>query len=244
MKPEVHIWLPPEFISQPALNAALAELLGAWTKEWFTAAITDATIVDMTDLQKTIVKRDYAYEGEFLQAYVPQRSRGLLLNGALGYRIEQEFCNESDNLLLDALVERIISDLIERFENRMGQFAASANEQRLALKIGFSDEALCTLVAPAQAFAPLIKEIADRSDPSRTKPARRRDALASLPVDLEAVLGTAEVSVDDVHGLAVGDILLLDAPADGMADLRIINTTQKIISGKIGRLGSSATLTF
>jgi hypothetical protein len=244
MKPEAQIWLPRESISPPALNAALGETLRAWTQEWCAAAATSATIFDIADLQTTIAEQGSAYGGEFLQVHLPPRGRRLLLNEALGRTIEQEACNESDRLLLDVLVERIVRDLIARLENRLGHFAASTHGQRLALGIGYSDEALCTLVAPAQAVVPLIKEMATKSHTGSKKPSRRRDALASLMVGLEAVLGTAEVRVDDIRGLATGDILLLDTPADGMADLRIIKTTQKIMSGKIGRLGSRAILTF
>ncbi|WP_353556379.1 FliM/FliN family flagellar motor switch protein [Paraburkholderia terrae] len=85
-----------------------------------------------------------------------------------------------------------------------------------------------------------------RSDAPPASLTPRSSALAPVRLRLSARLGQAELTVRQLHGLEVGDVIALDRPLDGAIDLVVDQPGQRahhhIRTGNLGRVGHSLSI--
>lgn len=224
-------WLPETALTAPRTAGAIGGTIEDWTAYWFAAPVLS-------------VQAQWALlpvEPERGEAWTPARpisphlelqcradagdivGRALLpLSAAKGPS------QAKDGELLRSVGNNMLADLAERLE----RFAASLDGPAWepgsaadALRFGLALEddggnAVIRLLADST----LLVALARRS----AKPRRegfplvgRADAVADVTVECGALLGRANLTYRDVHGLAVGDVLILDARHDAPADLLV-----------------------
>lgn len=71
-------------------------------------------------------------------------------------------------------------------------------------------------------------------------PAEINGKIGDVPLQLQAVLGQADLSLDDLAGLRIGDVIKLDRHAEGMIDLRL--DSRVLFRARAGLTGESVVL--
>jgi flagellar motor switch/type III secretory pathway protein FliN len=213
----VREWLPAGAFTTETLRAALAPPVEEWALCWFGAAAAWIAEGGHGGAQTTSVSG--AARGARVVLDGP--GRRALLELALAVELGGASLNELDRRLLDAVADRLVEDLLERVERHLGDPAAAHRGQpeasvRLASRAGD----MGFLHVAAGALVPLLKRRMARYLPVGTLGDRRR-TLEAVPVAVEAVLGRVELTVDELDGLAVGDVLVLDRALDAPVDLRV-----------------------
>lgn len=234
MTSEVRDWLPSEAFSANLVEAALAGIVEEWASVWLSNA--GALRVDVKGVEEILsCPSRIAVDGQAVAASFDGHGKRLVLELALGIRLDGASLGETDHRLLDSFSARLFHDLVERLDQHLGGVVTDGGGiLETVVLTSSADGELVHLRLSQHALVPLIKRGIGTS-PHTSEPVPRQQALAATPVALEAVLGKSQLSMDELRGLAVGDVLVLDRAVDGPIDLRIIETGQIIAAGQLQR---------
>jgi flagellar motor switch/type III secretory pathway protein FliN len=112
---------------------------------------------------------------------------------------------------------------------------AAAKPQGAQVNIGISvrGKDLLNIHCPQQSLVTKLKSLLGLPAPARNPLGSRINALKPTRVATKGVLGRAELSVSELEGLAIGDVLILDRALSDTAELRLVETDRLVASGKL-----------
>jgi flagellar motor switch/type III secretory pathway protein FliN len=214
-----------DVVTRPQVRALLEEAVAAWSTAWFTSR--QLTITGARAVSGALPTRpDRPVFGTTTGIGYSARAVARLLDWALDTRLDEVTITPADQQVLDGFERRMMEDLASRLEAAIG--AAKADKDAAAASLGgleatIGDGAagdLVTFTLPLHVLLPAIRG-------SFRAPSRRASlqaiggALAASPLVVDAVLGHADIRVSDLHGLAPGDVLVLQTPLDAGVELSL-----------------------
>jgi hypothetical protein len=169
---------------------------------------------------------------------LPPPARRLLLEAALALDLTEVAVREADRPVLDQLVEQMVRDLLVRLAVTREE---ETHARRVSVTLGLQDRELLTLELPENGVVRLIHAALPRRPDAGPLVSRRR-ALGVSPVTVEGLLGRGSLSIHDLEGLAVGDIVLLDRGPSEKVELRLAPRSYGIAHAVLGRTGDRPSL--
>lgn len=234
MTSEVRDWLPREAFAANLVTAALSGVIDEWASVWFSDA--GALRIEVEGADGVLSSPSgAAIDGQAVTASFDGYGKRLVLEMALGLRFDRPSLNETDHKLLDSFAIRLFRDLVERLDRHMEATVTNGSASHMAtVVLSGAGGDLAHLRVSQPALIPLIKACIGVSKHA-LEPVPYQQALAATPVVLEAVLGKATLAMGELKGLAPGDVLVLDRAVDGPIDLRIMETGQIVVAGRLQR---------
>jgi flagellar motor switch/type III secretory pathway protein FliN len=224
---DARVWLPLGAAAHAAVQAAIGSAVAAWSERWF--AKRRVMVLSYTPTPAAGASLEpmgwRIFPGGV--AISPSRTTtARLLGWALDVAYEQTLLTETDRELVRMFEAKAVEDLVLTLQAALGmeptvEGAGSADQPfaelgGLLLMLG-SEEGIPLMAAglPLERLAKLCRSRVGRRATTSAPPQDRIAALARVPIRLEAELGRVELSLADLAGLAVGDVLVLDAAVEG-----------------------------
>jgi flagellar motor switch/type III secretory pathway protein FliN len=235
MTPPVRAWLPSTVLTPPSLTDPLAAVLGAWRERWFPAmAMGIATVERASEPDPPPSELIYQVNGAYASATLDGRRKRHLVEGALDVSLLNNLPNDSDHRLLDAFATSILEDLVGGLDALLKDVASDLGQGEF-VRLGISSdsqELVAVIMDEQHAFA--LLRASSRAARSRTEPlSSRTDAMKSAPVAIDAMLGRAELSIEELENLRAGDVLVLDRDISEKVDLCPIGQDRAIGRGRL-----------
>ena len=182
---------------------------------------------------------------------VSKRAQARLADWVLDTRLEEVGASQVDQVLVVKLLDQMLDDLAARVEAVFGLEdatlgpsamldAASMPSQPIGrlggVVVGIADEgasALLHLAIPCSVLIPYCMKILPQRVGREGNLISRADALAATPLTIEAVLGTVELALSDLRGLALGDILVLDREIIAPSELVLAGGGPSLATGML-----------
>jgi flagellar motor switch/type III secretory pathway protein FliN len=136
--------------------------------------------------------------------------------------------------VLDLLVQEMLEDLCRLIEPKLGE-AETQSPSNLRACIGLGRGEVLDLRLPSPALVPLLKAKWPRAMSSSGALRRRSDALKQVSVSARACLGRVEIALEELEGLSVGDVLVLDRNVNDPIDLCLPGSDQPVLRGALRR---------
>jgi flagellar motor switch/type III secretory pathway protein FliN len=240
----VRDWLPRQAFSDEAVRSVLAKTVAEWSARWFVGKEAFVERVQSRDVRGEPAEGLLA-QGAAAEAELPPRGKRHLLEAALDAQLVDQALGESDHRLLDAFAGQIVENLVTELD-RLFDNSEDAQKQGhwLAVGIGFSDHSVMTLHFPAHVLIARLKMGWGGSKHRGPQPVKLRQALGASPVTAQAILGNVELTLNELRGLAVGDVVLLDTPLRQPVELRLAQTSGQIGRGKLCQSNGKISLQF
>jgi|GEM_PF-1818063 len=209
----------------------IKEGIEAWHRTWLPGRILGAD-VEVQDLQsrptdirthEAMCFRVHTGEEELLALVVPLRTMPLIVGApATGADASSRFADERSlaAALEHEALRRLAGSLLARGGAELSELERApipaidmfrehdaARYLTASVTLGESRRALSVLLAPT-----FVEKLVPRPGPppDAERVERRRSAAASQCVDVDAVLGMAELPVSELAALAVGDVIVLE----------------------------------
>lgn len=239
----VRAWLPDEALVGPEVRAPVEAAVADWSHAWFAGraslrltALEPRPPLWAAELGASAWQR----HGEALWIASPAPALSRLRAKALDMAATPRTETPRDAALLRGLERRMLSDLARAVERALGIPSAAAPPAPGTGSPGA--ECLCAIIAePSGAEAVRLaipREPVAAFRKARMSPPRRRDrpaprgaALAGARLSIEARLGTAQVTLEELRALAPGDVLLLERRLDEPAELFAAGETEPFARG-------------
>lgn len=220
MSPLAQAWLPREVLDREDLREALSQALESWWSEWIADGPQPCIEHRRAEGAAAGVR---LRDGDTCRGGRSAVDPARLLSLLLGREIDLLALATSDRAVLDTLADAAMVDLELKLSTIFGPWAEAANAPTSSLRTLLGDGRNTPCLG---FFTPL--DVAARYVCRNLKPARSAAPLADLTtafsdhlVTADVMLGSAELALDELADLAVGDILPLDRPwADGL-ELRV-----------------------
>jgi len=237
-------WLPDAALTLDRISAALSICLQEWAQAWIGDAVTAAQVQFSDAAQISAQTGRVHAAGSASTVSSDGRGKRTLLEALLGTSLHGHVLTERDHRLLDGLAGRALEDLVARCDRLVGAFPAPAETARvLVVTLRCPAGEIAKLELPHAALAGLVKASLGDNHGKAMSVSSRAQALDEATVEIEAVLGENILRFEDVAGLAVGDVLLLDRSLDEPAQIRIAQAGVTLGAGVLSRDGNRVALT-
>lgn len=214
-------WSPAQVVERAAVQAPFDAALAAWRADWAPglAVRIGGWRLGQADPRASVDGDGWRTPGAGVAFSCGPRARLRLANAALGLDLDAAQPNERDQAVVGGFCDRLLNDLAARFEavlaapGAVGAYAEQAPAGRSpAMVIAAIEGTEGVLVRAALPAGPL-EALYRRGLPRRPATAAlvdRADALCASAVRLEATLGEASLSLQELRAMAPGDVLQLD----------------------------------
>ncbi len=236
-------WVPESALAEPLLQAELDRVIEVWSKQWFsTQAIQRCLVATARNgaLTQQAAENDWRCLAPDVAIGLNQGAALSLARGALALGSTIPKMSDSDERLLVHYGEHILRELAQGLSRRIGHSSApresdaAAEAHWLEMRLGTSERgAVFSLRIAKPALAVLRKRLCKPFNPPPADRLPLSLALAASPVDVEASLGMARISVRDLQAIAPGDIIVLERAASDPVLLRSTSTGAAIAGVKL-----------
>jgi flagellar motor switch/type III secretory pathway protein FliN len=213
------------------VRAPFEALVAEWSAHWVAKGR-----LSLSDWALAAGARDAgwrAYDGG-LAVNCPGRAATRLLSLALDARIDHAELNGRDRRLTDGLADRMMQDLVRRTLTVLGTSVAPASGPRdrdIVATISDGADTLMSLAIPLRSVLPICRRTLPRPAQPTTALQHRLTALGPITLKLDAMLGSAQVTLAEAQALSIGDILVLDRRLNDAADLSLANPATLVARG-------------
>lgn len=232
-------WLPRGAFTEDAVRSALDQPLLAWSERWFTRARATVTTVHAGS-EKPRMAQSLQVKGVVAHAELSGRGKRVLLEAALGAELSGLTLTECDHRVLDDFSLAAVKDLLVTLD----VLAQSDNGPSLCVALCLDESELADVTLPASALIPAMKASMDSVRESGAAPKSRIEGLKPVKLVAQGLLGTAEVRLDDLRDLAVGDVVVLDNSLQSLVELKLSDIGQCIGRGRLVRTNDRISIQF
>jgi flagellar motor switch/type III secretory pathway protein FliN len=232
-------WLPRDAFTEDAVRPALDQVLLAWSERWFAQARAVITAVQPSS-EKPRMVQSLQVKSDASQAELPGRGKRVLLEAALGTDLSGLALTECDHRVLDDFVLAAVKDLLAALD----AMAESGDSPALCVTLGLEGRELVNITLPANALIPAMKAAMDGVRARGAAPKSRIEGLKSVKLVAQGLLGTANVSLDELRDLAVGDVVVLDNSLKSLVELKLPSNGQRIGRGRLVRTNDQISIQF
>jgi len=233
-------WLPPDAFTEDAVRPALDQTVSVWSARWFVGARAVISAVHPGGV-KPRMAQSLQVKGGVPQAELPGRGKRTLLEAALGTDLSGLTLTECDHRVLDDFAAEAIKDLLAALDS-LGE--GGANGPSLCVTLSLEGKEMVCITLPGGVLIPTMKAAIGAVRRRGAAPRSRVDALKPVKLMAEGLLGRAEVTLDDLRDLAVGDVVVLDSSLKSMVELRLPGNSQRIGRGRLVRTNEQISIQF
>jgi flagellar motor switch/type III secretory pathway protein FliN len=229
---ECREWLPEGFISAGRLEAACAATLDLWQERWISAKIGQLTVKDCQADRPGRAVWTSLYDTAALTLALNEPARDALWNALVGPVPEQAELTLPDRSVLEGLAKAAIEDLGKHLSRLGGADGTVAGSVR-AFDVSAAGKPLLRLQAKEDWVARVLRSgiVPTQASKRPLEPLTSALALCRVAVDVE--LGSAQVEMAELGGLAVGDVIVLDATVGAPLDLRLAHSAARVAGGTL-----------
>lgn len=230
MRSAVREWLPAEAMAGEAVRSALDAAVRQWSSRFLGRS---ALGVDMLKPSRRLANERYdGAEWRSLSAYVAvsASSQAVSRLGQLAFGVLSHVTQtEHDRLLSKVFEKKLLLSLAEAIETALGivgdrpatnAIPADASGG-VALISDQSGARVLHLAISSRALIPFCKRSLAPAPRARRPLKDLASALSPTEVVVEASLGRAEVSLDDLRSISPGDVIVLDRALDQPVEIHI-----------------------
>lgn len=245
-------WLPEKHLTNPKLAASFAAIVEAWSAHWFAGPSWSAGDRWMPAGHPAAHEEKVFETENGLACSIAGRDRLALAGAMLGLPLDKGIPAKADAQLVTAIADKALSDLADRLSalpfaapQADRSFYAAMERPQYELKIGpkakqaimsfHADRAL--LVEVARSLAPPPR--------AQAMPVRRGESIEDKPLDIGAKIGSARLTLVELQGLSVGDVIAFDRPVQSAFALTVngVATPSSAVLVKTGADGLQLQLT-
>lgn len=232
-------WRPLAAFDLDHARTLIEQSIAQWREDWFGARGSDAVCVEAVRLVSADTPHDLAravWVSEIGWTAARQAPR-LLAALALDVPVASVMHDAASFAMLG---ERVVDELASALATVgvSGPETPPPHEGVLVRLVAACGTELGSIFCPASLICERCVPRSNDATP-RSAASSRRQALASTEVALEAHLGRASLTLDQLLGLAIGDVLTLDRKRDDLVDLIVLPTqstaAKPVASGRLGR---------
>lgn len=229
-------WLPESALGEAGLDQALAEVARQWSTKWF-ARKSARLLSGLGEAKDPSADAGFSWrmlEGDVaigVSALATGRLAALMLDEAV-----PEAPGIGDQRVIDQLTDTALQDLGRRLAETLGLSPTArwreagdadrpvfARARRCQLGVDIATP-LLQIIVSGDALVARAKSRASRG-PAPARLARIAEGLAQQRTEVAARLGRCSLTLADLAGLAIGDVLVLDGRADHPVPLAVNGKT-------------------
>ncbi len=242
MTQEVEDWLPEDAFTDERVTAILSKPLLAWRERWLPAGSACTLSLLDTDGAAPAHPSATLARGSFADAELSGDGLRALVKSVLDLDPTQQEANADDRAVLDGFAREVMRDLVSTLEVALPASGQGAGRSYLAVDLKLEGDSVAVLWLGAGQVAALIRKTAAAARPSRQPIGARSDAIRATPVTLVGHLGNIELALDDLQGIGVGDVLVLDRAAHEPVELRLSQGSQALARGRLSKKDGCAAI--
>lgn len=233
MTSPVREWLPDSALTGSLVQTTISALVANWSSRWFCQLPLAIERLHCADGLPTAInlEQERQFRGRIVVIQCSKTRLHQLVECALDMKESPPAWENSDRALIDAFADKMIADLLNEVEGALvkaeDHVPAWVYEQNGFRGNGIVYADLCdqrprtllTIALPRSAVIALCKEATDAPLRSPKKLTSRLNALSVVSVPIEVSLGTTTMSINDLRGVAIGDVVILDRSLKEGVDL-------------------------
>ena len=245
-------WLPLGVAVRDAVRNPIEQAIELWANQWFARRRLRVGAYEAIP-SKGGARLPWRQFGQAVAVAQSQPGRLALL--ALDADTDGCLPTERDSRLIEAFETSLFGDLADRVARALGLEPVLDEPPRLVedpfgrdggVKIEIVETnrvASLTIAIPLEAMLPACRRTLPPRSAKTMSLSPRVGALTETSVEIEAVLGRAKVTIEELGHLAVGDVLVLDTPLDGLAEVIRPRTSDILAHARLSEDAGSIALT-
>ncbi len=250
-------WLPIEVVTGAPVRALLDDVVGAWSADWFPrrrVSVAEHTAVQGERGENTPQPMWRIYRS-LIALRCSDAGSHRLVGAALDARPDDAPATDHDRLIVQSMLDSILIDLANKLEAALRLESEASNGLRFEARpfansggamITLADDQgfkLLTVALPLRAVLPYARSQMPAPIRQHEKPSRMTQALAPTTLEVGAWLGRAAITLEDLKGMSVGDVLVLDTRLDEPARLCALGSDLPLAFGRLGSADDRLSLT-
>jgi len=238
-------WLPQGAFCLDAVGAVLAPAIEPWSTNWFarkSAAVSSVRTYETAAAPSGAAAQSVQVFAERAAVQLPPRGKRLLLDTLLALDLSQQILSDGDRRILDHLASQVLDDLGARIDKLFEAEPRFADEQFLSVGLALEGRELLVVTLPEHILIPRIKARLTKTNRVSQPLRKRLQALAGTKIVAEAVLGRADLAMNDLESMAVGDVVVLDRDLSDAIDLHLSGSAKPFTCGRLVHDGEHYTL--
>jgi len=242
MKEGVRDWLPKQAFAEDAVRAALDGVVAAWSEAWVSGATARISAVRGRGPASAPAPNSIQLKSLVVAAELPPLGKRHLLQAMLGADLSAEGLRAGDHKVLDALVRQALEDLTARLDKAFARGGPCAGEPELVVTLALAEREFLMLAVHEHMLVPALRHRLGSPKPASSAPQSRAKALGPMRLALEAVLGRAELTMHELEGLSIGDVVILDRHLNEEVELRLAGIESPLARGKLIRSATQVSI--
>ncbi len=246
-------WLPDTCLTSRAAVGPIAHHVAAWTADWFRSDPWD--VLGTWDESNASTAQKWTQLRECGAMTITGKSRAqislalAILGSDLSARDADTSCTQTDLRLLRRIASRALDDLAARVKQAFPATTSAdlatydqAEQRVFSLLIGSLGSAMIAFECSEIDLTTICRETFPSTDPASTL-VSCNSAIEDVALNVAARLGATSISMGELSGLGVGDILILDQSSNVPTSLTINNHVTPLLC-TIGESNNSCVLEF
>jgi flagellar motor switch/type III secretory pathway protein FliN len=240
----VREWLPKGAFEESAIKLALAEPIAQWSKCWFSREQALVSLVRTNFVPLTERAQKSAFSSTQTVIEWSKRGKRYLLENALDVQLSDLGLIDGDRRVMEAFATAVIEDLDKKLSSVLGNNPVSDRDARVCVTLEIAGHDMAMVTLSQNALIPLLKKQLGGSRRSEAALRGRTKALGPTTVQVEGILGDAELAMADLKGLEIGDVLVLNRQLNQAIDLRLSGGGGKIGRGRLSHHNGHVSIQF
>ncbi len=257
MTQKVHDWLPREVLTQDIARETVEQAIARWSDRWFAgphARLAALKPVAGDPRQDSDEAGWRLYRGAVaLRTSRPALSR--IMDRVLDITAPVSSMTEADEYVLTGLETRILDSLIEETERAFGLHGEAGPVQKITDPLAggggvlvtvtdMSGRDIVTLAIPGDMIVKRVKASLGPASPSAGPLGSWAQPLDQVIMAIETRVGAVELTMTELHELAVGDVLILDRTLDQAVDVASAGSHQIFARAMLTHIEDGVALVF
>ena len=240
---DARAWLPKGAFSVGAVGACLAAALEIWARRWFLRATAAVAAVRAEEgCAAAPAAQSIQVEGALAALDLGGHGKRRLLEAALDADLASQPLTDGDRRLLDALARRMVEDLLRLLEETLAPGDKSEDASWVAATVVVDGHDVLDLRVPEHVLVPRIKAFAAPVAGPERKLTGRSEALKRTALIAHGFLGRAELGLDELKDMSIGDVLILDRALGDPVELRLAGSPAALARGRLFRTDNAVSL--
>jgi hypothetical protein len=228
MNVQPRAWLPKDAIAPERIRPAIDQLMTEWGRAWLAESRPLLKTAFQYDWPSASTSANWRSAAGVVSLELTRVVQAVIAGAMLGVTVPSGSLQALERTIIEDIARAAADDLLVRFVGLTGLKveACELSDQAIDLsscswwsvglgvgkpgfKFALSDSALIAI--SKRALAPA----------RRSRPVSLREALALHEIKVSASLGRCALSLADLKGLAVGDVLVLDRAVEGPLEINV-----------------------
>lgn len=232
MSGQARDWLPTGAFTLDAVRASLAPWIAHWSDRWFLNVKAEIGSVRPSK-QNSRSAHSLTLRGATTEAVLSGPGKRSLLEAALNTDLSGAVLAVSDHEILNSFASEAVKDLLAIVDNALGD-ECDRDSPKLSVVILVGGGETIEMIVPSSSLVQAIKRTVPSTQNLR-KATPRIEALKPVKLVAEGLLGRADLTLDDLRNLSIGDVVVLDVALESPVELRLRGTRKRIARGKMMR---------